>query len=220
VLEISGLSFAARGRELFFGLDMIVNAGESLAVVGPSGSGKTSLLNIIIGTVQPDAGHVNVCGESVVRASRRALTRIRSERLGIVFQHGELIGDLSPVENVVVPSLLAGTSFANAQRRAQMLLAHFGVPENAATADELSGGERQRTALARALMNTPALILADEPTGSLDVETRDQVADVLFGAPLRWGCGLVVVTHDPVIAARADHVIEMKAQSNEGKEDQ
>jgi ABC-type lipoprotein export system ATPase subunit len=208
-LEVSGLALQFGGRELFEGFDLVLRSGESVAVVGPSGAGKTSLLNVVIGTLAPAAGRVAVCGQSVLGASRKQVARIRSQLLGIVFQHGELIGELTPVENVMVPGLLAGQGAAEARERAETLLRHFGVPLEAADADEISGGERQRTALARALMNEPALVLADDPTGALDGSTRDQVADVLFAAPQDWGCGLVVVTHDPVIAARADRVVEL-----------
>ncbi|MDQ1293541.1 MAG: lipoprotein-releasing system ATP-binding protein [Actinomycetota bacterium] len=122
----------------------------------------------------------------------------------MVFQSGELFDDLSPVENVLVVGLLAGQRPERARERAEELLGNLGVPQGAKSLGELSGGERQRVAVARALMNRPVLLLADEPTGALDPQTRDQMLEILFEAPERYGCALVVVTHDPAVAARAD----------------
>lgn len=210
-LDIVALGVAHSGREVFAGLDLRVQPGESVALVGPSGAGKTTLLNVVLGTVRAQTGTVRVAGQDVTGASVATLARLRTSSIGIVFQHGELIGELSPVENVALPALIAGRERGEAVAAAEELLAALEVPTERRTADELSGGERQRTALARALVNRPALILADEPTGALDPQTRDRVAMVVFGAPARWGCGLLVVTHDPQIAARADRVANLSA---------
>lgn len=209
VLELSDVRVAVGGRTILSGVHLHVGRGESVAVVGPSGVGKTTVLNCVLGTVRPTAGVVRVDGVDVAGLRRAALASLRAERIGVVFQHGELLGELTPVENVALPALIAGRPRDEAVTRATALLTSLGVPTERAAADQLSGGERQRTALARALVNEPAVVLADEPTGSLDPRTRDDVADVLFDAPGRWGCGLLVVTHDPAIAARADRVVNL-----------
>lgn len=203
VLRLSSLSASFGSRVLFSHLDLSLERGESLALVGPSGVGKTTLLNCILGVVRPSSGRILVAGEDVTALKGHSLARLRSSHIGMVFQSGELIGELSPLENVAIAGLIAGNPRSQAFARAHDLLEAFGVPLQRATCEELSGGERQRTALARALANRPSVVLADEPTGSLDPETRDRVADVLFASPVEWGCALVVATHDPEIASRA-----------------
>jgi ABC-type lipoprotein export system ATPase subunit len=209
VLEIAGLRLAVGGRSLFDGLDLTLRAGESIAVTGPSGSGKSTLLSCVLGLSRPDSGTVRVVGTDIggLRAGRLAALRARS--IGMVFQFGELLPELSPLDNVVLAALLARNR-ANARARAQQLLDDLGVPRTG-TSQELSGGERQRTAMARALINEPALLLADEPTGALDPETRDRAADLLFNLPRQYSCGLLVVTHDRDVAARADRITRLSA---------
>ena len=209
VLELSGVQIGFGTGPVVAQVSFTLLAGESVALVGPSGSGKTSVLNAVLGTLRLRAGSIRVEGTEVVGLGGRALARLRAELLGVVFQHGELLGELKPVENVALPALIAGHPRAESVERATALLNRLGVPPNREATDQLSGGERQRTALARALINRPAVVLADEPTGSLDPATRDAVADLLFGAPREWGCGLVVVTHDAEVAARADRVVSL-----------
>jgi lipoprotein-releasing system ATP-binding protein len=196
------LSFGV--REVLRGVGLSVGRGGSVAVMGRSGCGKSSLLSCILGLVRPFSGEVLVDGEVVRCGVSGRAAKSRREKIGMVFQSGELFDDLSPVENVLVVGLLAGQRPVVARERAVGLLEDLGVPLGAGSLGELSGGERQRVAVARALMNRPALLLADEPTGALDPQTRDQMLGILFGAPQRYGCGLVVVTHDPVVAGRAD----------------
>ncbi|WP_171166443.1 ABC transporter ATP-binding protein [Streptomyces sp. I05A-00742] len=191
------------GRMLLDGVDLRVSAGHSVAIVGPSGSGKSTLLGCLLGLVRPSAGVVRIVGRDIVRMHRRALELHRSRHMGVVFQFGELLPELTPVENVALAALLAGGRPEHVYGRARRLLDDLGVPEAVTTA-QLSGGERQRAAVARALINEPTVLLADEPTGALDAATRDSVASVLFDVPRRWGCALVVVTHDDVIAQSAD----------------
>ncbi|MHA7133150.1 ABC transporter ATP-binding protein [Oerskovia turbata] len=209
-LQVQGLSATLGGRLVLDSVDVQVERGESVAIVGPSGTGKTTLLNCVLGTVQPQSGRVLVAGHDVTGLSRSRLARLRAEHLGVVFQHGELLGELTPVENVALPALIVGRPREHAVARATELLESFGVPTDREATDHLSGGERQRTALARALVNEPSLVLADEPTGSLDPAIRDRVADILFDTPARRGCGLLVVTHDPLISARADRVVHLE----------
>ncbi|MFE6691643.1 ABC transporter ATP-binding protein [Streptomyces sp. NPDC057743] len=209
VLNISGLHYAIADRVLLAGLDLQVGAGESAAVVGPSGSGKSTLLGCILGLIRPSQGRVEVAGRDVVRMRQRALERHRSRHMGVVFQFGELLPELTPVENVALAALLGGAPTGEAYERAEGLLRDLGVPFDGVPTGQLSGGERQRTAVARALINQPKILLADEPTGALDRATRDAVSGLLFDVPRRWGCALVVVTHDVEVAERADRCLEL-----------
>jgi len=203
VLSVDAVNLAYGARHVLAGVTMQVSAGEAVAVMGRSGSGKSTLLSCILGLIRPDGGEIRVDGEKV-RAGRLGRTaRLRREKIGMVFQSGELLPELSPTENVTIAGLLGGQSVREANARCAELLSRLAVPRGHRTISELSGGERQRVAVARALMNRPALLLADEPTGSLDLETRDHVADLLFEVPAEFGCALVVVTHDPAIAQRA-----------------
>ncbi|WP_329621918.1 ABC transporter ATP-binding protein [Streptomyces sp. NBC_01255] len=210
VLEIEGLTHSLGTRELFTDLSLTLRAGESVAVTGPSGSGKSTLLSCVLGLIKPAAGSVKVTGTDIVGLRPGRLAIVRAEAIGMVFQFGELLPELSPLDNVMLAAMLARSRRDGARDRAQKLLDDLGVPQ-AATSEELSGGERQRTAVARALINEPALLLADEPTGALDTETRDRTAELLFDLPRRYACGLLVVTHDPGIAARADRTLRLDA---------
>ncbi|QES49068.1 ABC transporter ATP-binding protein [Streptomyces venezuelae] len=210
VLEVTGLGHRIGGRTLFDGLHLSLCAGESIAVTGPSGSGKSTLLSCVLGLIAPDKGTITVTGTETTRLRTSQRARLRAQSIGMVFQFGELLPELSPLDNVVLAALLARRSRHDVRDRAQRLLDDLGVPR-AATSQELSGGERQRTAVARALINEPALLLADEPTGALDTETRDRTAQLLFDLPRQYSCGLLLVTHDPGIAARADRTLHLTA---------
>ncbi|GES32766.1 ABC transporter ATP-binding protein [Streptomyces angustmyceticus] len=209
-LEVRGLGYEVGGRRLLDGLGLVVSAGESVAVMGPSGSGKSTLLSILLGLVRPDTGSVVVAGSDVVALRGRRLTEHRRKHLGMVFQFGELLTELSPVENVALAALLDGTDRDRAYEDSRQLLDELGVPATDTATSDLSGGERQRVAVARALIGSPALLLADEPTGALDEAARDHVAETLFAVPAARGCGLLVVTHDPAVAHRADRVLHLE----------
>ncbi|MFG2294888.1 ABC transporter ATP-binding protein [Streptomyces sp. NPDC048603] len=202
-LELASLRHSIGDRVLFDGLDLTLLAGESAAIMGPSGSGKSTLLSCALGLVKAD-GAVRVAGTDIGRLSGRRLAEHRRTTVGVVFQFGELLPELSPVENVALAALLSGTSRRTAYAEAAALLGELGVPVADTPTSSLSGGERQRTAVARALINSPSLLLADEPTGALDEANRESVADMLFSLPEQRGCALLVVTHDPQVAARAD----------------
>lgn len=208
-LDIRSLNHQVRHRPLFSDLALTVPRGSSVAVLGPSGSGKSTLLSCVLGLVKPQAGLVRVSGTDVTKLKHSRLAAFRSRAIGMVFQFGELLPELSPVENVALAALLSRTDRSDVYERSRQLLRELGVPL-ADTTEELSGGERQRTAVARALINTPTLLLADEPTGALDAATRDRVADLLFSLPERRGCGLLVVTHDMDVAVRADRVLALE----------
>lgn len=209
ILEIENLQHSVNKRALFKDLQLSVAAGESVSITGPSGSGKTTLLSSILGLVKPDGGSVFVSARDVTKLRRAQVAELRSQTIGMVFQFGELIPELSPLDNVALAALLSRSDREGAYTRAQQLLNELSVP-HAATTEELSGGERQRTAVARALINSPALILADEPTGALDTEAADRTAELLFELPRQRSCGLLIVTHDTRVAARADKTLYLE----------
>ncbi|MPV49665.1 ATP-binding cassette domain-containing protein [Pseudactinotalea sp. HY160] len=195
-------------RRLLDDVSFTVFESESVAIMGASGSGKTTLLNCVLGSIEPH-GSIKILGSELVGGSRRQLTRIRSISLGVVFQHGELLEELTPLENVAVAGLAAGIARGPAVERARDLMMRLGIPTVDVATGELSGGERQRTALARALVNSPALILADEPTGSLDMATRDSVCGTLFASAKSEGSALLIVTHDGEVASHADRILDL-----------
>lgn len=210
-LRVDGLGYRIGDRQLFDGLSLTLAHGRSIAVLGPSGSGKSSLLSLALGLVRPQAGTIEVDGVDITTLGRRGLARLRAESVGMVFQFAELLPELSPAENVALAALLAGRSGQELDDEVDQLLRELGVPR-AGSVGTLSGGERQRTAVARALINRPRLLLADEPTGALDERNRDLVADMLFALPERHGCGLLVVTHDPAVAERAGQVLTVSGR--------
>ncbi|MFD6181394.1 ABC transporter ATP-binding protein [Streptomyces goshikiensis] len=208
-LEIRGLTYSVGDRTLMKELDLTVRSGQSIAVMGPSGSGKSTLLSMVLGLIPAQAGRIDIAGRELTGLRGPALARLRRERIGMVFQFGELLPELTPVENVAIAALLAGTERDTAYEQAQSLLDDLGVPVGQTPTADLSGGERQRTAIARALIGSPALLLADEPTGALDHATKLQVCDLLFALPAQRGCGMLLATHDAEVAARADVVLHL-----------
>jgi putative ABC transport system ATP-binding protein len=192
------------------GVDIDVDAGEFVAIEGPSGSGKSTLLGLLAGIDRADTGTVTVLGHDLARLSPTERARLRRSRIGIVFQAFGLVGALSAEENVALPLTLDGIPLADRRARAATAMADVGLEGFAsARIDELSGGERQRLGIARALVATPSLILADEPAGSLDDENAEVVLDLLEEASRRSGASLVLVTHDGRSAARADRRFRM-----------
>jgi ABC-type lipoprotein export system ATPase subunit len=210
-LPVDGLGYRVGDRQLFEDLSLTLPLGRSTAVLGPSGSGKSSLLSLALGLVKPQSGTIEVDGRDITALRKKDLARLRAESVGMVFQFAELLPELSPEENVALAALLADRSGPDLDAEVTELLRELGVPRSRSVAT-LSGGERQRTAVARALINRPRLLLADEPTGSLDERNRDLVADMLFELPERHGCGLLVVTHDETVARRADHVLTVRGR--------
>ncbi|MET8957290.1 ABC transporter ATP-binding protein [Streptomyces sp. NPDC004533] len=192
------------------GFDLDLAAGETVAVTGPSGCGKSTLLHLLGGLERPDEGTVTIAGERIDTMSERALSRFRRDAIGFVFQAFHLMDELTAVENVELSALLAGRSARTARKRALGLLEQVGLADRAShVPSALSGGQRQRVAVARALMNEPLLVLADEPTGNLDSEATLDVLR-LFDNLHAAGQTLVIVTHDARIAATADRMITMR----------
>jgi len=192
------------------GVDLDVAAGETVAVMGPSGCGKSTLLHLLGGLDRPSGGEVRLAGSRVDQMSERALARLRQDSVGFVFQAFHLMDELTAVENVELPALLAGRPARVARQRATGLIERVGLAERAGFLPaQLSGGQRQRVAIARALAGEPLVILADEPTGNLDSAATLEVLR-LFESLHAAGQTLVVVTHDSRIAATADRVISMR----------
>lgn len=190
------------------GLSLGVPAGQSLAVLGPSGSGKSTLLMVTAGLERVTRGCVVVAGQDITSLSEDALAQVRRDSIGIVFQSFHLIPTMTALENVAVPMELAGRRDAFERARAE--LAAVGLGERADHyPNQLSGGEQQRVALARALAPRPALLLADEPTGNLDGETGRRIVELLFERQRASGATLILVTHDPGLAARCDRIVHM-----------
>ncbi len=191
-------------------VDLEVASGETLAVMGPSGCGKSTLLHLLGGLERPSAGEVWLAGRRIDKLSERALARLRRHAIGFVFQAFHLMDELTAVENVELPALLAGRSPRPARRRAEELLEQVGLADRAGhLPSALSGGQRQRVAIARALSNEPLVVLADEPTGNLDSAATLDVLRLLDS--LRsTGQTLLIVTHDSRIAATADRLISMR----------
>ena len=191
-------------------ISLTIARGEAVGLVGASGSGKSTLLMTMAGLERPDSGSVRLDGVAIEAMGEDALARFRGERIGIVFQSFHLIPTMTALENVAAPLELAGA--ADAFERAEAELALVGlVGRKSHYPAQLSGGEQQRVALARALAPQPSLLIADEPTGNLDEATGRAIIDLLFDAPSRRGATLVLVTHDPALAARCDRTLRMRS---------
>ena len=192
------------------GVDLSIAPGESIGIVGASGSGKSTLLMIMAGLERPDQGEIEIEGVSLGSLGEDGLAKFRGARIGIVFQSFHLIPTMTALENVAAPLELAGAADALVRARAELAL--VGLTERAGHYPaQLSGGEQQRIALARALVASPSLLIADEPTGNLDETTGKAIMDLMFDLPSRRGSTLVLVTHDAALAARCDRVIRMRS---------
>lgn len=196
--------------EVLRGVDFRLAPREAVAVVGPSGAGKSTFLNLLGGLDRPDAGTIRYGKEVLPTRSLRAVTRWRRQVVGFVFQYHFLLPDFTALENLLLPVRLVREPQAADRRRAADLLAAMGLSDRADhRPGELSGGEQQRVAVARAFMNRPAIVLADEPFGNLDRAKGAQLGDLLFALRDREGTALVIVTHDPDLAQRADRILEL-----------
>ncbi|WP_030314465.1 ABC transporter ATP-binding protein [Streptomyces sp. NRRL B-3229] len=201
----------AYGRtEALRGASLRLDAGEILAVTGTSGSGKSTLLHCLAGIVRPDTGSVSYRGERLDQLPEKRLSELRRTEFGVVFQFGQLIPELTALDNVALPLLLAGTSRAQAHTRAGEWLERFGVRgQSELRPGEMSGGQAQRTALARALVTGPRAVFADEPTGALDSLASEQVMTALVHTARESGTAILLVTHDTQVAAYADREVRM-----------
>ena len=193
------------------GIDLHIDRGEIVSIVGPSGAGKTTLLQIIGTLDRPDAGSVCVDSIDTTTLSQQALADFRNRHLGFVFQFHQLLPEFTAVENIMIPAYIAGTSQKQARERAMELLQFMQLTDRAThKPNELSGGEKQRIAVARALVNNPAVILADEPSGSLDTHNKQELHQLFFDLRDRFGQTFVIVTHDEQLATLTDRTIHLR----------
>ncbi len=197
--------------EVLKGIDLHIDKGEIVSIVGPSGAGKTTLLQIIGSLDKPDSGSVIVDGIDTTRLSSKRLSDFRNRHIGFVFQFHQLLPEFTAIENIMIPAYIAGVSPKAARQRAEELLGFMGMSDRAHhKPNELSGGEKQRVAVARALVNNPAVILGDEPSGSLDSKNREELYQLFFDLRSQYGQTFVIVTHDEGLANITDRTIKMR----------
>ncbi len=197
--------------EVLKGIDLEIAKGEVVSIVGPSGAGKTTLLQIMGTLDRADCGSVVINGTDVSRLGQKALARFRNQQIGFVFQFHQLLPEFTALENVMIPGLIGGRSRKETRRRAEELLAFMGLGERADhKPSELSGGEKQRVAVARSLINDPAVVMADEPSGSLDSANKAELHRLFFDLRDRLGQTFVIVTHDEELARTTDRTIHLR----------
>jgi len=210
-LEARGVALSFGETPALRGADLTVQAGEIVAVMGPSGSGKSTLLHCLAGILVPDAGEITVLGERIDRLGEARRSELRRDRFGFVFQFGQLVPELTAEENVALPLLLSGVRREPALRRAREWFGRLGLDGlERRRSGELSGGQAQRVALARGLVGEPAVLFADEPTGALDSLTGEQVMELLVDSARKQGATVVLVTHEPRVAAYTDREIMVR----------
>ena len=211
MIDIKDITKSFGNLQVLKGIDLHINRGEVVSIVGPSGAGKTTLLQIIGTLDKPDSGSVCIDGVDVSTLGKKKLSDFRNQHIGFVFQFHQLLPEFTAIENIMIPAFIAGKSKGEAKKRAQELLAFMGLTDRANHKPaELSGGEKQRVAVARALVNNPAVILADEPSGSLDSKNKAELHQLFFDLRDRFGQTFVIVTHDEELAAITDRTIHMK----------
>ena len=211
MIDIKGITKSFGKLQVLKGIDLHVDKGEVVSIVGPSGAGKTTLLQIIGTLDRPDGGTITIDGTDVGGLKGNALSRFRNEKIGFVFQFHQLLPEFTALENVMIPAFIAGRSRKEAKERATELLDFMGLADRASHKPaELSGGEKQRVAVARALMNHPAVVLADEPSGSLDSKNKAELHQLFFDLRDRFGQTFVIVTHDDALAAITDRTIHLR----------
>lgn len=211
MINIQGITKSFGNLQVLKGIDLHIGKGEIVSIVGPSGAGKTTLLQIIGTLDRPDNGSVTVDGIDVSGLSTNKLSDFRNRHIGFVFQFHQLLPEFTALENIMIPAFIAGKGRSEAKARAEELLQFLGLADRANhKPNELSGGEKQRVAVARALVNEPAVILADEPSGSLDTKNKAELHQLFFDLRDKFGQTFVIVTHDEQLAAITDRTIHMK----------
>ena len=210
MIKLENITKSFGSLQVLKGIDLEIREGEVVAIAGPSGAGKTTLLQIIGTLDRPDGGRVWFEGVDTGTLKERELARFRTRRIGFVFQFHQLLPEFTAAENVMMPLLIAGQGMQAAARRAGELLSFMGLSARAGhKPSELSGGERQRVAVARALANKPSVILADEPSGSLDTQNREELHRLFFRLREEFGQTFAIVTHDEQLAAMSDRTIRL-----------
>lgn len=211
MIDIKGITKSFGSLQVLKGIDLHIDKGEVVSIVGPSGAGKTTLLQIMGTLDKPDSGAISVDGVDVMRLSSNKLSDFRNQHIGFVFQFHQLLPEFTAIENIMIPAFIAGMSKSEAKKRAMELLDFMGLADRAKhKPNELSGGEKQRVAVARALVNNPSVILADEPSGSLDSQNKAELHQLFFDLRDKMGQTFVIVTHDETLANITDRTIRME----------
>ena len=211
MIDIRHITKSFGTLQVLKGIDLHINKSEVVSIVGPSGAGKTTLLQIIGTLDRPDSGTVVIEGIDTCQLSTKKLSDFRNRHLGFVFQFHQLLPEFTAIENIMIPAYIAGVSNKQARQRAEELLDFLKLSDRAThKPNELSGGEKQRIAVARALVNKPAVILADEPSGSLDTKNKEELHQLFFDLRDQFGQTFVIVTHDEALAAVTDRTIHMR----------
>ena len=211
MIDIQAIRKRFGSLEVLKGIDLHINRSEVVSIVGPSGAGKTTLLQIIGTLDKADSGRVIIDGIDTSQLSSKKLSDFRNRHIGFVFQFHQLLPEFTALENIMLPAYIAGTSQTAATARAEELLRFLGLTDRAHhKPNELSGGEKQRVAVARALVNNPAVILADEPSGSLDTQNKQELHQLFFDLRNQFGQTFVIVTHDEELATLTDRTIHMR----------
>ena len=211
MIKLRGITKSFDHLQVLRGIDLDIEAGQVVSIVGPSGAGKTTLLQIKGTLDRPDAGTIEIDGTDVSAMKQGKLAEFRNKKIGFVFQFHQLLPEFTALENVMIPAFIAGTDRKQARERAEELLAFMGLSERAGhKPNELSGGEKQRVAVARALVNRPAGVMADEPSGSLDTHNKQELHKLFFDLRDKFGQTFVIVTHDEHLADLCDRTIHMQ----------
>ena len=211
MIDLKNIRKSFGSLEVLKGIDLHIDKGEVVSIVGPSGAGKTTLLQIMGTLDRPDSGSVVVDSVDVSSLKQKKLSDFRNLHVGFVFQFHQLLPEFTAIENIMIPAFIAGKSPKEAKQRAMELLDFMALSDRAThKPNELSGGEKQRVAVARALVNNPAVILADEPSGSLDTKNKTELHQLFFDLRDKFGQTLVIVTHDEQLASITDRTIHMK----------
>lgn len=211
MIDIKDIKKSFGTLQVLKGIDLHIDKGEVVSIVGPSGAGKTTLLQIIGTLDKPDSGTIIVNDIDVSKLNAKEISDFRNKHIGFVFQFHQLLPEFTALENIMIPAFIAGKSHRDAKARAEELLAFMGLEDRAThKPNELSGGEKQRVAVARALVNHPAVILADEPSGSLDSQNKAELHQLFFDLRDKFGQTFVIVTHDEELASITDRTIHLK----------
>lgn len=211
MIKVRNITKSFGDLQVLKGIDLDIAKGEVVSIVGPSGAGKTTLLQIMGTLDKADGGTIEIDGVDVSHLSQKELSRFRNQKIGFVFQFHQLLPEFTALENIMIPAFIAGTGKNEARKRAEELLSFMGLSDRAShKPNELSGGEKQRVAVARALMNHPAVIMADEPSGSLDSKNKEELHRLFFDLREKMGQTFVIVTHDEGLATLSDRVIHLK----------
>ena len=210
MIKVQGITKSFGSLQVLKGIDLTIGRGEVVSIVGPSGAGKTTLLQIMGTLDKADTGTVEIAGTSVMGMKEKDLSAFRNRNIGFVFQFHQLLPEFTALENVMIPALIGGASSGDAMKRAKEILALLDLSERASHKPaELSGGEKQRVAVARALINEPAVVLADEPSGSLDSRNKEELHQLFFYLREKLGQTFVIVTHDEGLAQLTDRTIHL-----------